>query len=330
LAGEEIDPTHGSAPASDSSRTTFDLGPLLARGQTIRHEFTLTNPTEKTVRLVKATCFTPCCSAVGPLPESIPPHGQGNVAVIFKPGQQTGHKAVQFAVETDSRDQPTRLLTLRARLFSEWEIAPVGDPIGSVPVGRTGKGTFRIVCRRRGSEGLRSPVDLKAAESIQARFTGSAEEQVQPDGGVETIRDVEVTLPAIQKLGPQQAEIAFLWPDGRRITHRVRWDVSPLLRLSPSSIVVEATDKPVEQPITITSDDGPFGVTKIEGALLARPIDAPSAAEKTHHLILRLDPARVAGGGVSTIVIGTDHLNQHELMFRVLILPSEREKRGAS
>lgn len=313
-----------------SHNQVFDFGPILARGQTLRHDFTLTNPSEKPLRLSRATCFTPCCSAVESLPNSIPPHGESKVAVVFKPGYQSGLKAVQFAIETDSAEQPNRLLTLRARLFSEWEIALASDPAGDLPIGNEGKEVWRVVCRRKGTEGLRSPDSIKVAEPLRARFRGSVEEQVQPDGVIEATREVEVTLPAIPKPGTQQAEMALLWTDGRRKTQVIHWEITPVVHLSPSSLVIEASGNSIEQSVTIASDDVPFRITRVCGALLSQPVDVPPDSGRTHHLTLRLGPARVVAGEISTVVIGTDHPKHPEVVLRTLVLLPPGDKRGAS
>ena len=317
IASPEINP-------SPARTQVFDFGPILAHGQTLRHEFGLANPSEKPTRLLKAMSFTPCCSAVEPLPKSILPHGEAKVAVLFKPGHQSGLKAVRFTVQTDSGEQPVRTLILRARLFSEWEIAPVGDPTTSLPAGKAGKQVWRITSRRKGSEGLRPPESVKVAKPLEANFVGPATEQEQPDGVVETTRDVGVTLPAIPKLGSQQAESAFLWPDGHQKTHLIHWEITPRVRMAPSSIVLEPSGKPTERSVTIASDDGPFRITKVAGTILAAPVAAPATAASRHHVKLRIDPARGASGGVSSIVISTDHPRQSELTLSVLVLPSRR------
>jgi hypothetical protein len=317
IAGPEIDP-------SPAHTQVFDFGPILAHGQTLRHEFALANPSEKAIRLLKAMSSTPCCSAVEPLPDSILPHAEARVAVLLKPGYQSGIRVVRFAVRTDSGEQPVRTLILRARLFSEWEIAPAGDPTMSLPVGKGGKQVWHITCRRKGSEGLRPPESVKVAKPLEANFVGPATEQEQPDGVVEATRDIEVTLPAIPKLGSQQAELAFLWPDGLEKTQLIRWEITPRVRMVPSSHVLEPSDKPIERSIMITSDDGPFRITKIAGTMLSAPVEVPAIAARRHDVKLRIDPARGVSGGASGILIGTDRPYQPELSLSVLTLPPRR------
>ena len=217
------------------------------------------------------------------------------------------------------------MLIVRVRLFSEWEIAPIEDHTASLPIGKTGKQTWRISCRRMGTEGLRLPESVKAAGPLEASFVGPATVQEQSGGVAEATRNVEVTLPAIPELGSRAAELTFLWPDGLKKTHLIRWEIAPRVRMAPSSIVVESSEQPIEKTVAVTSDDGPFRIIKVAGALLSATVEASAAAARTHHLTLRLGPARVAGGGVSNIMIRTDHPHQPELSLRVLILPAEHQ-----
>src|SRR5688572_4247860 len=68
-------------PRPDVTMMEHDFGTVLARGQTLRHDFLLSNPTTRAMRLVKAMSFAPCCSEIGPLPEAIPPGGEAKVQV---------------------------------------------------------------------------------------------------------------------------------------------------------------------------------------------------------------------------------------------------------
>jgi Protein of unknown function (DUF1573) len=262
-----------TTPALDTAQSgslVFDFGPILAHGQTLRHEFTLTNPSNKPVRLLASRSYTPCCSAVESLPELIPPRGDAKVAVLFKPGHQSGLKVVRFAVETDSSEQPARMLIVRARLFSEWEMVPTEDLTASLPIGKTGTQTWRVFCRRKGAQGLRLPESVKVAGPLKASFVGPASVQEQPDGFDEATRVVEVALPAIAELGPRAAELAFLWPDGLEKTHLIRWEIAPRVRMAPLSIVVESSEHPIEKVVTVTSDDGPFRIIKVAGPYFRR------------------------------------------------------------
>lgn len=129
----------------ETNNQEFDLGPTLSHGQTLRHEFTLTNGTNQPVRLMSSMAQTPCCSTIGPLPDSVPPHGVVKIPVVFRPGFATGFKRVVFTAETDRDNSRVCLFALSANLFSELEVIS-DEGIRSYPAGVGGKQTFHVVC----------------------------------------------------------------------------------------------------------------------------------------------------------------------------------------
>src|SRR5690606_18249787 len=95
-----------------------DLGVVLSRGQTIEHEFRLTNPADRPERILGAQALKPCCSEVAAVPTSIPAGGEARLAVRFKPGFQSGRKVVDFLVMTDRAEEPVRAFRLRSELVA--------------------------------------------------------------------------------------------------------------------------------------------------------------------------------------------------------------------
>src|SRR5690606_24171493 len=91
-----------------------DLGIVLSRGQTIEYDFPPPNPTARAVRVLGAQALKPCCSEGVAVSGSIPARGEGRLSVRFKPGVQSGRKAVGFVVRTDRAEAPVSLSTLRA------------------------------------------------------------------------------------------------------------------------------------------------------------------------------------------------------------------------
>jgi hypothetical protein len=322
ILGNPADGGRGQKPES-SGDLEFDFGPILARGQTLRHIFTLTNPTERPIRLLKAMVYTPCCSAVEELPRTIPSGGEVKVPVILKPGYQSGRKRVEFAIATDAEDRPVWRLALDARLFSEWEVDPVGESGLKIPVGQAGTRTFRIVCRRKGDEGRRSPESIEAREPLQASFDGPAAEQEQPDGLVEATRDVEVSIPATEETGLRQGEILFRWSDDHRERHIVTWEVTPHIRATPSGLMIKPAGGPTTQMVSVASDDRPFRILKVVGPLLADGIETSTDPGRSHRLRLSINPAKAITGGASDIYISTDHPGQPTVTLSVLVMPAE-------
>ena len=66
-----------------------DLGTILADGQGVHHDFTVRNTTGRPIRLLKGEALTPCCSSIGPIPESIPPEGTARIPAVWKAGLQS-------------------------------------------------------------------------------------------------------------------------------------------------------------------------------------------------------------------------------------------------
>ncbi len=299
-----------------------DLGPVLASGQTIHHEFTLRNKSDRPLALLKGSSMTPCCSAVGPLPKSVPPRGEVQIPVVFKPGYQAGLKRVVFTVETDA--QPYAF-SMRSRLFSAYEVKADEGSASSLPIGRAGTQKYTVTCRRKGSEGLGAPTRVDVAAPLQATFAAPVETK-ENDGLLVTTRRVEVSLPASKSPGAQRGELTFTWPDGRAETLMLGWDVTPLLRANPSGFVLKPLPDRVEQSIIVASDDWPIRILKVEGLLLAESFEPIQVARTHQTLRLTFDPALAKTTGASDIVITTDHPEQPTVVVTVLVVPGDPEK----
>ena len=155
----------------------IDLGTVLAYGQTLKHEFRLTNTTKRPIRLAGAVALTPCCSSVGSVATSIPPGGEAILPVFFSPGFQSGRKGVRFLVRTDDGEEPTRFFSLVADLAAEVEVAVTDGKGLSLPMGKPGMQAFRVIGRRTKMEGRRAPTTVVSASPLTARFRGEAIER---------------------------------------------------------------------------------------------------------------------------------------------------------
>jgi len=284
-----------------------DLGVILADGQVLRHEFTLKNPTGAAIRLLRATALTPCCSAIGPLPKEIPPRAEVKIPVIFKPGYQSGLRGVRFAVDTDEKQQPVRLLALRASLSSAFEMEPLADSSTSLPLGQAGKQTFRVTARRKGAHGRGLPETTTASAPLVVAFVGGPSAESEIGGLTEAGREVVVLIPPEKKPGPRRGELVFGWRDGHTETRTIAWEVKPRLEVSPSGLVVRESSRPIEQRVTVTSDRRPFMIEKVASPLLVSLGDLPRDAATTQHIVLTLDTSRAVPERASDVMIRTDH-----------------------
>lgn len=305
-----------------------DFGTILSEGQSLRHEFSIRNPSHLPMRLIRGEALTPCCSSLGPLPDSIPPHGAANVLTIFSPGFQSGPRGVVFAIQTDSEIQGQVQLALRADLVSAWEAVSIGSSTSTVPLGQPGTLTFRVVARRKGSLGRGLPDKISSAPPVRAAFGGHPTSNTGPDGTIEVTRDVVVSLPATDQPGIKRGELAFAWPDGRTNTMPLSWEVRPRLRLLPAGIVLQRSSLPVERTIVMESEGIPFRVVGVSSPLLARSVELPAGMATRHAIHIELSPSNRPPDSTTNVIISTDHPDQSSANISVLVLPEVEEKGG--
>jgi hypothetical protein len=297
----------GSATDRSEQRgQEFDFGTVLTSGRTLRHAFSLSNPSDRPLRLLKAASSIPCCSAVGPLARTIPPGGEVQVPIIVKTENKVGHLRVDFAVETDAPIIPIRRFAVSVRLVRDWEIEAEGDLVEPLSLGQPGKLSYRIVCRRKGTEGRGLPDKVTASGPIRAVLGTSAEESNKPGGINEASRTVDVELAASSGAGRRQGELIFQWADGRTQSHLVSWEVRPRIGVMPPGLVIQPSREPVPVVLTVASDDRPIRIVKVDGPL-AKPFAPSSEMKRIHPLRLLVDPSQAAQDSIADIKITTDH-----------------------
>jgi hypothetical protein len=298
-----------------------DLGMILAQGQTVRHDFTLDNSTDRTIRLVRGTSLTPCCSTIGPLPKAVPPRGQVKIPVTFLPGYQSGLKGARFAVDTDDTSNPQRTLALTALLLSAWEIETSENSSTSLPLGHSGKQLFRLTARGLKAQGRGLPDEISAAPPLLAAFNGVASTTTAADGLVEATRHIVVTLPSSNEPGIRRGEVAFRWSAGRIETLPISWEVRPGLRVTPTGLVLRRSQEPVEQTVLVQSDGHPFRIIAVTSQLLADRANLAVQPGVRHRVSIMVDASKNVPNNPSDIVILTDHPFQPAVSVSVLVLP---------
>jgi hypothetical protein len=194
-----------------------NFGAVLARGQSLKHQFTFTNSTDRPIRLTGASATTPCCSGVGPISgEPIPPGGQCAIPVVLKAvADNVEEKRVGFLVRTDSDECPTLTYALRATFYPEIDIHASADSCKILPIGRAGRQALQIACFRLSGDNASVPTQVAIDPPLAARFAGEPREQRWSDGVATVVRDVEISLPSSSELGTHQGNLVLRWPDGR-------------------------------------------------------------------------------------------------------------------
>jgi hypothetical protein len=319
---------HESSENSDTSEYIHDFGPILARGQTLRHEFSLRNPGDTPLRILGAEALTPCCSAVDKdkLPEAVPPGGEAKVPVVFRPGHQSGRKQVQFAVKTDDESNPVRLFSLRASLLSQLEVELLPRSDTTLLLGQSGKQRLRVTCRRIGDGGLAAPESVKASPGLSASFTGDVQEQAHPDGLIETTRELEVSLPLANETGWKAADVILRWPSRMERGQRVSWQVKPCIEAFPAGIVLKESNEAHEQTIRLISNDRPFRVLEVDGAKILEE-KSPGSTALVHELLIEIDGAKYPDNRAKNLLFHTDHSQQPSVQLPLLRLGGARDFR---
>ncbi|CAN5901197.1 hypothetical protein BH23PLA1_BH23PLA1_27500 [soil metagenome] len=297
----------------------FDFGTTLSRGQELRHEFTLINPTDRSIRLLKAESLMPCCSAVGPFPETIRPDDSVELPVLFRPGSLSGRKGVRFVVWTDDPDHPVWELSVSADLVPEVRIEVVEGDDGPLALGISGSRTLRITCLRIGQEGRGPPEAVSASSPLSARFSGPPIERSLPGNRVESSLEILLDLPAAAEPGHQTGLLLFRWADGQTWEHQVSWQVTAPIQASPAGLILSSPD-PTRREVHLSSSDRPFRVLGVEGLLLARPPDpVPDEARRSHAIRLSFDPSASTADAAFDVIIRTDHPHQPTVTLSVLV-----------
>jgi hypothetical protein len=218
-----LDEPSPAAGARGAASRFHSFGAVLAHGQTLRHDFSIANPANTPMRIVRATAFTPCCSVVEAFPESIRPGGEGTVSVNLKAGRSSGRKRVSFILETDSAALPSIQLGLAADFSPEWEVVPVGRTGVRLPMGESGGMGFKVICRRLDREGRGLPERLESSPGLAAKFDGEPRELKRGDGVIETSKTVAITIAGGDRAGPHRGSVRYRWREGLEETQEIGW-----------------------------------------------------------------------------------------------------------
>jgi hypothetical protein len=308
-----------------ASDQEHDLGTILAQGQSLSYEFTVRNATERPIRLLRGTALTPCCSAVGPLPELIPPMGETKIPVIFKPGYHSGAKRVAFTVETDDKERPTRDFALRGQLVSAWQLEALNGPSISLQIGESAKQAFRMTSRRVNGQGCGLPETISATPPLNVAYQGDVSTTTGAGGLIEATRDVLVTIPPENRIGPWRGDVVFGWTDGRSETRSISWEVRPRLRVSPPGFVLHSYPTPLKRTVHVVSDGRPFRITKVSSPLLTETVGLPQEARTRQELMLSLDVSQATPGLAMDVAIHTDDPAHATLSLSVMVLRDHDE-----
>jgi len=307
-------------PSPKSIILKHDVGRVLSTGQELRHRFRLTNPTDQPLSLVNPTAFTPCCSSIGPVPNTLPPGGEVEVPVVFRTAGYQGRGRLGFSIEGDGSEPILWQMELTSDLVPDWEVAT--ERVPRLAVGRAGEARLRIVCRRRDEVGLTPPDSVEGFGGLTAAFDGPTEEDAGEDGVVTSRRHVRIELPPAPEAGRRSGTVRFVWPDGSKRDHTIRWDVESVLTVEPKALFVTGSanaEDEIRRSVTVRSADRPIRLLEIPGPL-AEKLTLPSDPSPAHEIDLVIDSSGLESGRAADIRIVTDHPDQPEIAVTVMRL----------
>jgi hypothetical protein len=299
-----------------------DFGTLLSHEQLLHYSFQLANPTDRAIRIVGTQALTPCCSSIGPLGmDRIPAHSTIEVPVALRVGRSAGPMRAEFMIraEDEISEQAIWRLALRAEFVSEFEVVTEGDT--ALSVGRAGRQLLTLIYCRQGEVGMDAPQRVTATAPLTARLLDTLSPMFDESSRFEKrVQKVEVDLPASPNAGSYRGELCLRWDSGRAELVPIVWNVRPVLRLAPPGATVSRKAGTVQKRVVLTGIDRPIRILAVEGPLLAKPCAPSSEASKTHAIDLVIDPARELASVASDLVIRTDHPDQPNIFWSVLVV----------
>jgi hypothetical protein len=176
---------------------------------------------------------------------------------------------------------------------------------------------YKLVLRR--AEGDPEEVPVVSAAPWEVSYSGHVESREDQPGIIETTREIVLKVPAILKVGYQRGNIRVRWLNGRVEDKTVDFEVTPSLVIKPYAIVLEAPGGPVSRTILLRSDDHPFRVHGVKGAVVQDFHAMPNEASLEHVISLKLDSSRAQGSATSVEFV-TDH-PLHPVVSLSVIIP---------
>lgn len=170
-----------SGPILSLEEAEYDFG-VLSPGQTVSHEFTLTNTGDEPllIREARSTCG---CAVALPPPDPIPPGGRIKVKVSLDTRGYRGRLTKYVYLISNSAVEPTRRLTLHAFVRTseakssrpakpQWEVRPTQWDFGLVSLGAAPFHFFEVV------NGGENPVTVQVASvtpGLRASWPGEVQ-----------------------------------------------------------------------------------------------------------------------------------------------------------
>ena len=301
-----------------------DFGIILATGQTLSHQFCLSNSLNRPLQILDARALTPCCSTIDPLPKAISAGASIRIPVSLRVGRATGRKSVRFSLRTDDPIHPIRVFALVASLRGEVEIEELDTTGLTLQIGEPGHRVLEVVSRRVGNVGQGPPSELRADGGVSVKFTEEFTGESAGSGLTESVRRILIDIPPSPVAGMKSSSVEMTWASGLKLSHHVTWKVEPRITAHPSALILKTARE--ESHVLLLKSANPFRVMEIRGESLVGKVGSPSKDSKREH-VLQLRTVSGSRSSASNIEITTDDPLQPLVLVSVLSLGDSEETR---
>ncbi|MEW4567834.1 DUF1573 domain-containing protein [Tautonia sp. JC769] len=282
----------------------------VAKGSVLRHNFKITNRTNREVRISgwKPMCG---CTDVNLGAQVIPPGAQTTLEVVFDSSKFSGYKATGLTLYLEQPGSRTIDYSLTSFVQDEIQVSPGVLDFGDLKRGATAEKV--VTLRYLGGQKDWRVIDMRHANSsLTAELQQVAPSDATSKEGVE-YRLVAKLDPARLRNGSFRDQITLVTNDEQRktIPLSVVARVSSEVSLSPAVLNLGSVraGQRVERTVLLRGST-PFRVTDtkaVEGAIAVAG-EAPDASRPLHQIKVAIEtPPSSTGAYHAILEIGTDH-----------------------
>lgn len=294
------------------------FGVVISDGSPLEKVFRIRNDTGRTLDIVSAAASVPCCSGLGPLPKTVPPHHFLTVSTWLLTSGYAGPHGASFRILTDFDECPELVLSVRANLVEALKIETI-DIKPRLIVGRPARALIRVIHRGQAGSPL-APKSVVAAAPAHALLLHPG--SIRNESGAVSAWEgkIAVDLPALKSDGPFETRLVLAWGDGTEETRSLKFDVQPDARIVPAGLTIHRDEGVVERSLTLRSETCPVTIksvksSKLVGYMIQGP---PNSPERMTSMTLHLDGS-LQEGSDPAILIETDHPLNPTLRVPVIV-----------
>lgn len=292
---------------------THDFGKvIISPDLKLSYHFPIKNGSNIPVKLLRSINQKPCCGVVEFEPTTLKPGESCNLTVILKVGESTSPLSHLAIVETDH----PKIKTLEFFTFATPQprivLDRMSDSTFSLKSGESKKETFVI---HSYGDKKNKPIDLNSVTlktDLEHKWVGQLNEIKDKLGFIECTRQFDVICKGDGQPGSKSAAIQLKNGDQILYNGNLQWEVTPLLKVSPSVLFVTFQNKIIEKSITLSSiNNKAFQISETISDIPDVKLIEIKQIDATHHsLVVQIKPERNRKSRTGVIEIKTTHPEQ--------------------